>query len=166
MVVPSLSPRASSATPRSRHPESTVPVVRFGLFELDVRARELRKRGVKIRVPDQPFQILELLLEHPGKVITREELRERLWSSETFVDFDLSLNSAVRKLREALGDSAEHSTCIETLPRRGYRFIASVEQPPAADVITPATESPPSRLGVRARRLWGAAVLLVVAGRY
>ena len=119
----------SPAPPHPGQASSTVPIVRFGLFELDIRARELRKRGVKVRLPDQPFQVLQLLLEHPGEVVTREELRQRLWPADTFVDFDLSLNSAVRKLREALGDSAEHSTFIETLPRRGYRFIGPVEEP-------------------------------------
>ena len=129
MATPSPSPQVSTTTPDPGPTSSSAQSVRFGLFEADLRARELRKRGVKVRLPDQPFQVLQLLLEHPGDVVTREELRQRLWSADTFVDFDLSLNSAVRKLREALGDSAEHSTFIETLPRRGYRFIASVERP-------------------------------------
>ena len=128
MASPSPSPQVSTRTPDPGPTSSSAPSVRFGLFKADLRARELRKRGVKVRLPDQPFQVLQLLLEHPGDVVTREELRQRLWSANTFVDFDLSLNSAVRKLREALGDSADHSTFIETLPRRGYRFIASVER--------------------------------------
>jgi TolB-like protein/DNA-binding winged helix-turn-helix (wHTH) protein len=103
----------------------------FGVFEVDLRTRELRKRGLKVRLRDQPFQVLHLLLEHSGDVVTREELRQRLWKADTFVDFDLALNSAVRKLRDALGDSADHPTFIETLPRRGYRFIAPIEQQPA-----------------------------------
>jgi TolB-like protein/DNA-binding winged helix-turn-helix (wHTH) protein/Flp pilus assembly protein TadD len=152
----------SSASPDPGQTSSTVPLVRFGLFEADLRARELRKRGVKVRLSDQPFQILQLLLEHPGDVVTRDELRQRLWSTDTFVDFDLSLNSAVRKLRDALGDSAEHSTFIETLPRRGYRFIASVERPSPGDGVTPAAESVPSRRRSRARILWGVAALLVL----
>ncbi len=101
--------------------------VRFGSFELDLRAGELRKQGVKIKLQEQPFRILAMLLEHPGQVVTREELRGRLWPSDTFVDFDHSLNKAINKLREALGDSAETPRFIETIPRRGYRFLASID---------------------------------------
>ena len=101
--------------------------VRFGVFELDERAGELRREGLKIRLSDQPLQILLLLLEHPGEIVTREELRQRLWSSDTFVDFEQSLNAAVKRLREALGDSGAHPRLIETLPRHGYRLIAPVE---------------------------------------
>jgi TolB-like protein/DNA-binding winged helix-turn-helix (wHTH) protein/Flp pilus assembly protein TadD len=162
MASPSSSPQASTTTPDPGPASSSAQIVRFGLFEADLRARELRKRGVKVRLPDQPFQVLQLLLEHPGDVVTREELRQRLWPADTFVDFDLSLNSAVRKLREALGDSAEHSTFIETLPRRGYRFIASVERPMAAHAIAPATLSEPPRRRSRARLLWGVAALFVL----
>ena len=104
-------------------------MLRFGTFEVDLRAGELRKRGVKIRIQEKPFQILEALLEHPGEVVTREELHQRLWPPDTFVDFDGSLNAATNKLREALGDSADNPRFIETLPRRGYRFIAPVEKP-------------------------------------
>ena len=104
--------------------------VRFGAYELDLRAGELRKQGVKIKLQDQPFQILSMLLERPGAVVTREELRNRLWPSDTFVDFDHSLNKAVNKLREALGDSAENSRFIETLAKRGYRFIQSLQGTP------------------------------------
>ena len=103
-------------------------VVRFGSYEVDLRAGELRKKGFKIRLQEKPFQILAALLEHPGELVTREELRERLWSADTFVDFDGSLNAAVGKLREALGDSAENPRFVETLPRRGYRFIAPVQK--------------------------------------
>src|ERR1051325_8002738 len=98
----------------------------FGSFEVDLRAGELRKEGSKIRLQEQPFQILAMLLEQPGQVVTREELRSRLWPSDTFVDFDHSLNKAINKLREALGDSAENPRFVETLPRRGYRFLGSV----------------------------------------
>src|SRR5438309_5579685 len=98
--------------------------VRFGPFEADLRSGELRKEGVRIKLHQQPFQVLALLLEHPGEVVTREELQRRLWPSDTFVDFDVGLNSAVKKLREALHDSAEKPRYIETLPRRGYRFVA------------------------------------------
>ena len=108
------------------HPATRV--ARFGSFEVDLRAGELRKKGVRIRLQEKPFQMLSALLEHPGELITREALRERLWSSDTFVDFDGSLNTAVGKLREALGDSAENPRFVETVPRRGYRFIAPVEK--------------------------------------
>jgi cholera toxin transcriptional activator len=102
-------------------------IVRFGLFEADLRSRELRKQGRQLRLQDQPFAILAILLERAGTVVTREELRERLWPSDTFVDFDHSLNTAVNKLREVLGDSATKPRFIETLARRGYRFVAEVQ---------------------------------------
>ena len=99
---------------------------RFGVFEVDLRSGELRKQGIKIKLHDQPFQILAMLVEHPGEVVTREQLQQRLWPADTFVDFDRGLNSAVKKLRDALGDSAEIPRYVETLPRRGYRFIGSL----------------------------------------
>src|SRR5215510_4091865 len=99
----------------------------FGPFELDVVSGELRRQGLKIRLQDQPFLLLVLLLDHAGDVVTREQVRETLWPGDTFVDFDHSLNTAVKKLREALGDSADAPRYVETLPRRGYRFIAPVE---------------------------------------
>ena len=101
--------------------------VRFGSFEIDEIAGELRKDGVKIRLQEQPFQILQILLEHPGDVITREDLRKRVWPSDTFVDFDHGINNAIKRLREALGDTAETPRYVETLPRRGYRFIGRTE---------------------------------------
>jgi DNA-binding winged helix-turn-helix (wHTH) protein/tetratricopeptide (TPR) repeat protein len=100
--------------------------LRFGTFEVDLCAGELRKQGVRIKLQEQPFQVLTALLLHPGKVVTREELRAQLWSADTFVDFDNSLNTSINKLRETLSDSAESPHFIETLPRRGYRFIAPV----------------------------------------
>src|SRR5579863_5858543 len=102
--------------------------LRFGVFEVDFRAAELHKHGVRIRLEEQPFHILTLLLEHPGELVTRDELRQKLWSADTFVDFDRSLNKAISKLRLALGDSAETPRYIETLHRRGYRFIAPVQR--------------------------------------
>jgi cholera toxin transcriptional activator len=102
-------------------------VVRFGVFELDLAAGELRKSGARLRLQEQPFQVLALLLERAGDVVTREELRQKLWPADTFVDFDHSLNTAVNKLREALGDSASSPRYIETLARRGYRFIAPLQ---------------------------------------
>ena len=100
---------------------------RFGVFEADLDGGELRKHGLRLKLSDQPFQILAMLLARPGEIVSREELRELLWPSDTFVDFDHGLNNAVMKLREVLGDSSEHPRFIETLPRRGYRFIAPVE---------------------------------------
>jgi DNA-binding winged helix-turn-helix (wHTH) protein len=105
-----------------QHSASNCQSVRFGTFELDLRAGELRKQGVKIKLQEQPFQILAMLLEQPGQVVTREELRSRLWHSDTFVDFDHSLNKAINKLREALGDSADTPSFIETLAKRGIGF--------------------------------------------
>ncbi len=101
-------------------------VIHFGVFEADLRAGELRRNGSKVKLQEQPFQILAMLLERPGEIVTREELRARLWSADTFVDFDHGLNSAIRRLRDALGDSAENPSFVETMGRRGYRFIAPV----------------------------------------
>ena len=115
--------------------------LRFGAFEVDLRSGELHKHGVRLKLQDQPFQVLAVLLEHPGDVVTREELRQKLWPADTFVDFDTGLNSAIKKLRDALCDSAEEPRYIETLPRRGYRFIARVESgAPAID--RPSKSSP------------------------
>jgi cholera toxin transcriptional activator len=116
-------------------------IARFGVFELDLAAGELRKNGAKLRLQEQPFQVLALLLERPGDVVTREEVRQKLWPADTFVDFDHSLNTAVNKLRETLGDSASSPRYIETLARRGYRFIAPVQN----SVGTAAPGSPPSK---------------------
>jgi len=101
-------------------------ILRFGLFEVDVRAGELRKQGVRIKLQDQPFHVLTALLRQPGQVVTRDELRAQIWPDDTFVDFDNSLNTSINKVREALADSADNPQFIETLPRRGYRFIAPV----------------------------------------
>src|SRR5438552_984804 len=108
-------------------PEASAPVrLRFGVFEVDLRAGELRKHGVRLRLQEQPFQILAMLLERPGETVTREELRNRLWTAETFVDFDHGVNKAVNRIRDALGDSATSPRFVETVARRGYRFIADV----------------------------------------
>src|SRR5437667_7652103 len=101
-------------------------ILRFGVFEVDERSGELRKQGVRIKLQEQPFHVLAVLLQRPGEVVTREELRSQNWPADTFVDFDNSLNTAINKLREALGDSADNPRFIETLPRRGYRFITPV----------------------------------------
>ena len=109
-------------------PANQARTLSFGSFQVNFPARELRKHGVRIRLPGQPFDILTLLLEHAGEVVAREELRRRLWPADTFVDFEHGLNNAIKKLRAALGDSADHPLYIETLPRVGYRFIAPLEQ--------------------------------------
>jgi len=110
--------------------ETKSPVLCFGVFEANILARELRKHGTLIRLRGQPFQILAMLLEKPGEVVTRDEMQQKLWSANTFVDFEHSLNTAIKKLRAVLGDSADNSRYIETLPREGYRFIAPVEERP------------------------------------
>ena len=107
--------------------------LRFGVFELDLRSGELRKHGLRIRLQEQPFQVLAMLLEHPGEVVTREELQKKLWPADTFVDFDHGLNKAINKLREALGDSAESPRFVETVARRGYRFLAEAKK--TAEVV-------------------------------
>jgi len=125
-------------------------IARFGVFELDLSTGELRKGGVKLRLQGQPIQVLTLLLERAGDVVTREELREKLWASDTFVDFDHSLNTAINKVREALGDSAASPRYVETLARRGYRFIAPAQVPvqapqtngAAADIAAAAPAQP------------------------
>src|SRR5260370_29807357 len=111
-------------------------VIRFGPIELDLRAGELRKHGRKTRLQQQPFRVLALLLEHPGEVVTREELRQVIWPADTFVDFHEGLDATIYKLRNTLGDSSEKPRFVETLPRRGYRFIAPVE---GVDEVDPKT---------------------------
>jgi TolB-like protein/DNA-binding winged helix-turn-helix (wHTH) protein len=108
-------------------PTNRSRVIRFGVFEVDLQESELRKSGIRIKLQEQPFQILSMLLERPGQVVSRDELQRRLWPADTFVDFDHSLNASIRKLREALGDRSENPRFIETLHRRGYRFVASVD---------------------------------------
>jgi TolB-like protein/DNA-binding winged helix-turn-helix (wHTH) protein/Flp pilus assembly protein TadD len=126
--------------------------VRFGAFEVDLRSGELHKQGIKIKLHDQPFQILAMLLEHPGELVTREQFQQKLWPVNTFVDFDVGLNSAIKRLRDALGDSAEDPRFVETLPRRGYRFIAPVEgqkTSPPGELSAEVTNPPPTQLGLR-----------------
>lgn len=107
-------------------------IARFGAFAADLRTGELRKHDRKIRLARHPFQILSMLIETPGELLTRDEIRSKLWPADTFVDFEHGMNSAIRKLRDALGDTAKQPRFIETLPRRGYRFIAAVEKIDAA----------------------------------
>jgi TolB-like protein/DNA-binding winged helix-turn-helix (wHTH) protein/Flp pilus assembly protein TadD len=117
--------------------------LRFGVFELDLRAGELHKHGLRIRLQEQPLQVLAMLLEHPGEVVTREELQKKLWPADTFVDFDHGLNKAVNKIRDALGDSAESPRFVETVARRGYRFLAEVKVADAAPIPSLELASPP-----------------------
>src|SRR5215212_3877420 len=118
--------------------------LRFGIFEADLRTGELRKRGVRVRLQEQPFQVLAALLARPGELVTREELQSRVWAADTFVDFDHGLNKAINKIREALGDSAESPRFIETVARRGYRFIADVAAVEAEPSLPDTDASSPS----------------------
>jgi DNA-binding winged helix-turn-helix (wHTH) protein len=114
------------ATP---HTSSKGRILRFGVFEANLEAGELRKNGLRVRLQEQPFQLLALLIERPEELVSREELRNKLWAADTFVDFDHSLNTAIKKIREALGDSAVNPRYVETVARRGYRFLAPVQTP-------------------------------------
>lgn len=125
----------------SAEPKAAAGAARFGVYEVDLDACELRKQGVRVRLQDQPYQVLRILLERPGEVVRREDLRQRIWPADTFVDFDHGLNNAVKRLREALGDSADFPRYVETVPRRGYRFIATVE------MIRPARPGPAASSG-------------------
>src|ERR1700676_2243857 len=123
---------------------SSVRAIRFGVFQLDPRSRELRKRGIKVKLQGQPFLILITLLTQPGEVVSREELRRKLWPDNAFIDFDHGLGTAINKLREVLGDSAENPRFIETLPRQGYRFIAPTEIVGQSAVVPVVDEGPPN----------------------
>ncbi len=143
-------------------PEASKPVrLRFGVFEIDLRAGELRKQGVRLKLQEQPFQVLVMLLERPGEVVTREDLRNRLWSAETFVDVDHALNKAVNRIRETLGDSAAYPRFVETVARRGYRFLADVaridDAPGIVDraaAVLPAIDELPRQLPAATARKW------------
>lgn len=160
-------------------PSRQTPVVRFGTYELGLRSGELRKAGVRIRVQQQPLKLLEILLERPGEVVSRDELRNRIWPDESYGDFDQAVNVAIAKLRAALGDSADNPRYVETLPKRGYRFIADVAvtgpRPEQTEVSAPDDEQPPAALDVTKtvapsknmlqRHMWsflGAAVALLI----
>src|ERR1700745_1826009 len=146
--------------------QATTPptdIFHFGIFQLDLRAGELHKAGVKVKLQDQPFRVLALLVERAGQVVTREELRQRVWASNVYVDFDQGLNNAIKKVREALGDSADSPRLIETVARHGYRFIAPVSAVPAR------AAGPPLRFGLRTVRngiLIGLTVALLAAVGY
>lgn len=134
--------------------ESGLParMVRFATFEVDLQAREVRKGGLKLKLYGQPFEVLAMLLERQGELVSREQLRERLWPTDTFVDFDHGVNTAINRLREALGDSADNPRFIETLPRRGYRFIAPIESIPPVPAVTapaPSTTAEAERIPLR-----------------
>ena len=151
--------------------QSARRVVRFGVFQVDLRAGELFKQGIKIKLQQQPFRVLALLLEHPGEVVTREDLSQAIWPAGTFVEFDVGVDAAIHKLRSALGDSAENPRLVETLPRRGYRFIATVDsvaaseagqsERPAEEQASTAAEAVP--LPKRRRLLWAGAMAIGVA---
>jgi DNA-binding winged helix-turn-helix (wHTH) protein len=142
------------------------PVTRFGDYELDHRAGELRKGGIRIRLQEQPLLVLQALLENPGEVVTSEELQKRIWPADTFVDFDHGLHAAVNRLRAALNDSAEKPRYVETVGRRGYRFIAAVDgarttpQPAVAEVkAVPERAGAPGWLSFRGKALWNSCLV-------
>jgi eukaryotic-like serine/threonine-protein kinase len=148
--------------------EARDSTIRFGVFEADLHSGELRKSGTRIKLQDQPFKVLQILLERPGSLVTREELQNRIWPNETYGDFDHAVNVAVGKLRTALGDSADNPCFVETVPRRGYRFVAKLEQPvveappPAPLPLAPAPPEKP-----RHRLAWilaGACLLAILLG--
>jgi DNA-binding winged helix-turn-helix (wHTH) protein len=149
------------------------PLVRFSVFEVDLRSGKLRKSGVRVPLQDQPLEILKAVLERPGDLVTRDELRQRLWRHDTFVDFEDGLNAAIRRLREALGDNATTPRFIETLPRRGYRFIAPLpaDAAPVASAPVETTQPLPSSavaaIAASLRKMWPwalTAVLIVMVG--
>jgi DNA-binding winged helix-turn-helix (wHTH) protein len=150
----------------------TSQVIRFATFEVDLQSQELRKGGLRLKLTGQPFQVLTILLEQPGTVVTREELQKRLWP-DTFVDVDHNLNTAINKIREALGDSSENPRFVETLPRRGYRFISPITvngkvtagvAHAAENSPTGGTESAARRRPLYASALLGAVILLGAGG--
>src|SRR5215469_12034013 len=138
--------------------------LRFAEFTVDLLARELRKNGSRVRLQDQPFQVLALLMQRAGEVVTREDLRKHLWPADTFVDFDNSLNAAIAKIREALADSPENPKFIETVPRRGYRFMALVETPGDIVMKPPASSKMSDRHRVRWLMLTGLLVGIALGG--
>jgi DNA-binding winged helix-turn-helix (wHTH) protein len=135
-------------------PIRSANVIRFEGFEVDLRAQELYKAGRKIKLQVQPFQVLAMLLERPGEVVTREEMQKRLWPADTFVDFDHSVNTAIKKLRQALGDDKNKPRFVETLPKRGYRFLASVKKPAMSTAATEVQVAPPVAAKDAAASAW------------
>jgi TolB-like protein/DNA-binding winged helix-turn-helix (wHTH) protein len=154
------------------HPPTATRVLRFGAFEADLHGRELRKQGMHIKLQEQPFQVLAFLLEHAGEIVTRDQLRQKLWPADTFVDVDNGINAIINRLREVLGDSAESPRFVETLPRRGYRFIAPVtevkgtEGGSAAEDTNLATPARPDELQAKSafKARWSLRRLAVTSG--
>src|SRR6202453_1120018 len=138
--------------------------IRFGAFEADLHSGEVRKSGNRVKLQDQPFKVLEILLERPGSLVTREELQTRIWPEETYGDFDHAVNVAVGKLRTALGDSADNPCFIETVPRRGYRFVARLENPPVEEAPPPTPPAIPTQPQIQGKPKgrWTAVALVVV----
>src|ERR1700722_2972552 len=141
----------SPARPHDHTSASDGPLIRFDRYQVDVRSGELRKEGSKVRLQAQPFQLLVLLLRNAGRVVSRDDIRRELWPGDTFVDFDHGLAAAVNKVREALCDSADNPKFVETLPRRGYRFIGKVEPEPPVEIRARLEEVPPPGAKVEAR---------------
>jgi eukaryotic-like serine/threonine-protein kinase len=156
----------NSSTNEGPQVHNGIRTIRFGSFEADLHSGEVRKSGIRIKLQDQPFKVLEILLERPGDLVTREELQCRIWPEESFGDFDHAVNVAVGKLRTALGDSADNPSFIETVPRRGYRFVAPLEGSPAEtrQAAAPATVAPPSGRRIGPRQPLLAALAFVIAG--
>ena len=125
-------------------PSQVSQLIRFDNFELDLRAGELRKGGLRIRLQEQPLLILQTLLDNPGEVVTRDELQKKIWPADTFVDFDHGLHAAVNRLRAALNDSADHPRYVETVARRGYRFIGRLETPQSGVAIIAVSQPAPA----------------------
>jgi Tol biopolymer transport system component/DNA-binding winged helix-turn-helix (wHTH) protein len=142
--------------------ERSTQIVRFGLFEADLQTGELRKSGIKVPLQGQPFQVCAILLTHSGDLVTREELRQQVWPEDTFVDFDHALNTAITKIRLALGDEADNPRFVETLPRRGYRFIGPVDKPSSQALAPSAPKRRHEGLTAKTRWIWVGAVLLAV----
>jgi len=145
-AIVSVNWREAMASPSSNGSSSKSParLLRFSVFEVDLAAGDLRKNGKRIRLQEQPFQVLAMLLDNAGRVVTRDELRQKIWPADTFVDFDHSLNTAVNKIRDSLGDSASSPRFIETLARRGYRFIAPVDGITASQGAAPSAATAPA----------------------
>src|ERR1700722_20001116 len=127
-------------------PASSSRRVHAGLFEIDLRSGEVHKSGRKVALQEQPFRVLAMLLEHPGEVVSREELQSRLWPADTYVGFDEGINTAIRKLRQAFGDSADNPRFIETVPRRGYRFVAPAVLLPTVSTASGTNVSPTTQM--------------------
>jgi Tol biopolymer transport system component/DNA-binding winged helix-turn-helix (wHTH) protein len=142
--------------------DRSAQIVRFGVFEADLQTGELRKNGSKVSLQGQPFQVCAILLEHADQLVTREELRQKVWPEDTFVDFDHALNTAITKIRAALGDEADNPRFVETLPRRGYRFIAPVQKAISQPVLPHISKERSGRLGGKGRWLVASAIVLIL----